>query len=90
VRDRHAARRTVPLSAASPEASALAHDDHDRVIAALRTLPARQREAVVLRYYVDLGEADIAAAMRVSAGSVKTHLHRGLAALSRVLEEDER
>jgi RNA polymerase sigma factor (sigma-70 family) len=74
----------------SPEVATLARDDHDRVIAALRTLPARQREAVVLRYYLDLGEADIAAAMRVSAGSVKTHLHRGLAALSRVLEEDER
>jgi RNA polymerase sigma-70 factor (sigma-E family) len=90
VRDRHAARRTVPPAMAGPEASALASDDHDRVIAALRTLPARQREAVVLRYYLDLGEADIAAAMRVSAGSVKSHLHRGLAALSRVLEEDER
>ena len=90
VRDRHAARRTAPPALAGPESAALARDDHDRVIAALRTLPARQREAVVLRYYLDLGEADIAAAMRVSAGSVKTHLHRGLAALSRVLEEDER
>jgi RNA polymerase sigma-70 factor (sigma-E family) len=90
VRDRHASRRTVPPALVGPETAALAQDDHDRVIAALRTLPARQREAVVLRYYLDLGEADIAAAMRVSAGSVKTHLHRGLAALSRVLEEDER
>jgi RNA polymerase sigma-70 factor (sigma-E family) len=90
VRDRHAARRTVPPAMAGPESTALAHDDHDRVMAALRTLPGRQREAVVLRYYLDLNEADIAAAMGVSAGSVKTHLHRGLAALSRVLEEDER
>src|SRR5215204_6003707 len=61
-------------------------DGHDRVVVALRRLPVRQREAVVLRYYLDLSETDIAATMGVSAGSVKTHLHRGLAALGRTLE----
>jgi RNA polymerase sigma factor (sigma-70 family) len=51
------------------------------MVDALRRLPARQREALALKFYLDLSEADIAAAMDVSAGSVKTHVHRGLAAL---------
>jgi RNA polymerase sigma-70 factor (sigma-E family) len=57
---------------------------------ALQHLPPRQRAAIVLRYYLDLPEAEIAAAMRVSPGSVKTHLHRGLAALANQLGEDDR
>jgi RNA polymerase sigma factor (sigma-70 family) len=88
VRDRYAGRRTVAPAVATPEASMLAHDTHDRVVAALRTLAPRQREALALRYYLDLAEADIAAAMGVSAGSVKVHLHRGIAALSRALGEE--
>ena len=74
--------------AASAEAGALAGDEQARMLAALRQLPARQREALVLRYYADLSEAEIAAAMGVSAGSVKTHAHRGLAALATILGED--
>jgi RNA polymerase sigma-70 factor (sigma-E family) len=74
-------------SAESAEDAALAGDAGDRIAAALRTLPARQREAVVLRYYLDLSEAQMAAAMGVSTGSVKTHLHRGLAALQAELGE---
>ena len=57
---------------------------------ALRQLPERQREALALRYYLDLSEAEMAAAMGISAGSVKTHLHRGLASLAGLLEEDDR
>jgi RNA polymerase sigma-70 factor (sigma-E family) len=52
---------------------------------ALARLPRRQREVVVLRYLSDLSEADVAAALGVSAGSVKTHLHRGLASLRSLL-----
>ena len=48
---------------------------------ALRALPARQREAVTLRYLVDLPEAEVAAVMRVTLGSIKVHLHRGLETL---------
>jgi RNA polymerase sigma factor (sigma-70 family) len=51
------------------------------MIAALRALPARQREALVLRYYADLSEAQIADAMGVSRGAVKSHTSRGMAAL---------
>lgn len=79
VQDRHL--QAVPPAAPSAEAGALAAEEHDRVVAAVRRLPARQREAVVLRYYLDLSEAEMAAVMGISAGSVKTHLHRSLAAL---------
>jgi RNA polymerase sigma-70 factor (sigma-E family) len=61
--------------------------DRHVVIAGIRGLPDRQRDCVVLRYYLDLSEADIAATLGVSPGSVKTHLHRGLATLARRLEE---
>lgn len=87
VRERHLERRTVTPTEASPESALLDHDSHDQVVAALRRLPARQREALVLRYYLDLPEAEIAVTMGVSAGSVKTHLHRGVAALGRTLGE---
>jgi len=53
--------------------------------AALRQLPRRQREAVVLRYLLDFSEAEVAAALGVSQGTVKTHLHRGIAALRKTV-----
>ena len=56
-------------------------------MAALLRLPARQREAIVLRYYLDLPEAEIAGVMRVSRGTVKSATSRGLAALGRILME---
>jgi RNA polymerase sigma-70 factor (sigma-E family) len=88
VRDRFAGRRTVDRPVLTPEAAAVDHDDQDRMIGALRRLSARQREALTLRYYLDLPEAEIAATMGVSPGSVKTHLHRGLANLATLLGED--
>jgi RNA polymerase sigma-70 factor (sigma-E family) len=56
------------------------------VVAALRTLPTRQREVLVLRYYADLSEAQIAAAMGISRGAVQSHTARALASLRAVLE----
>jgi RNA polymerase sigma-70 factor (sigma-E family) len=52
---------------------------------ALRALPARQRDAVVLRYLVDLSEADTAEALGVARGTVKSHLNRAVGHLRRVL-----
>jgi RNA polymerase sigma-70 factor (sigma-E family) len=72
-------------NAPSAEAGALDLLVHDAVVAALRALPARQREALVLRYYADLSEADIAEAMGVSRGAVKSHTSRGIAALKQTL-----
>lgn len=63
-------------------------DDQQQVIDALRTLPLRQRDCVVLRYYFELGIPEIAETLGISANSVKTHLKRGLAALSDVLGVD--
>ncbi|MGH3506295.1 MAG: sigma-70 family RNA polymerase sigma factor, partial [Nocardioidaceae bacterium] len=60
--------------------------DRATVLQILRTLPERQRQVLVLRYYLDLSEAEIAAELRISPGSVKTHASRGLAALAGVLE----
>jgi RNA polymerase sigma-70 factor (sigma-E family) len=71
----------------SGEALAMLHDDQRALVAALGRLPTRQREALVLRYWLDLREAEIADAMGISAGAVKTHVSRGMAALSRTLEE---
>ena len=50
---------------------------------ALKTLPRRQREVIVLRYLVGLSEVEVAAALHVSHGTVKTHLRRGLSVLRR-------
>lgn len=59
----------------------------DEVLAALRQLPPRQSAVLVLRYYLELSEAEIADTLGVSAGSVKSHAHRGLARLRQLLEE---
>lgn len=58
------------------------------LVAALAALPRRQREAIVLRHLVGLPEAEVAAAMGVSANSVKKHLQRGLAKLRRTVPEE--
>ena len=65
----------------SAEDSAVAGLARESLLAALGRLPARQREVLILRYYLDLGEAQIADALDISPGSVKTHARRGLAAL---------
>lgn len=61
-------------------------EDRRELLAALATLPARRREAIVLRYWLDLPEREIAATMGVSIGTVKSHVSRGLNALGEVLE----
>ena len=60
--------------------------DRAQLWAALGALSARQRAALVLRYYDDLSEAAIAEALGISPGAVKTHASRGLAALRPRLE----
>jgi RNA polymerase sigma factor (sigma-70 family) len=80
-------RRTpAPVDEPSTEHAAIAREEHAEVIAALATLPIRRREAIVLRYWLGLSEREIAQAMGISSGTVKSHVSRGLAALARVLE----
>jgi RNA polymerase sigma-70 factor (sigma-E family) len=78
-----------PPDMPSAEHGAFAALERSEVVAALRKLPERQREAIVLRYYLDLSEADIAATMGISRGAVKSHTARGMAALRAALEEDD-
>ena len=82
-------RRRTPAAAAieSSEQAVILREDHQEVLAALAGLPPRTREALVLRYWLDLPQRDIAATMGVSLGTVKSHVSRGLAALSRTLKD---
>jgi RNA polymerase sigma factor (sigma-70 family) len=80
------ARTFAPMPEPSCEQSAILHEDHAEVIAALAGLPARRREAIVLRYWLDLSEREIAQTMGVSLGTVKSQISRGIAALAKVLE----
>ncbi|HKE64133.1 MAG TPA: SigE family RNA polymerase sigma factor [Micromonosporaceae bacterium] len=86
--ERHAAASAAEASMTAPsaESGALARLQHDVVLATLAELPARQREALVLRYYGDLSEAEIAEAMGCSRGAVKSHAARGMAALRNRME----
>ena len=69
----------------SAEATVVQGEEHRAVLAAIRRLPARQREALVLRYYLDLTEDQTAEAMRVSRGTVKSATSRAIAAVGRML-----
>lgn len=85
-----AERRRLPDAvshAASAEEDALIADEHRNVLAALRALPSRQREALVLRFYLGLTGPDIAQSMGISAGTVKSTTSRALAALGKLLKE---
>lgn len=70
----------------SAEYAAMGILEQDSIVTALRELPPRQREVLVLRYYADLSEADIAVAMGISRGAVKSHASRGMAALRNTME----
>jgi RNA polymerase sigma factor (sigma-70 family) len=72
----------------SAEQAAIAALQRAAVVAALRTLPTRQREALVLRFYLDLSEEQVAATMQISQGAVKSHTARGKAALRSLLEPE--
>jgi DNA-directed RNA polymerase specialized sigma24 family protein len=84
------ARRHAPHpmpDVASAEEDACTSLARREVVVALRALPARQREAVVLRYWADLTEAQAGELMGVSTGSVKAYTSRGLAKLGELLGE---
>jgi RNA polymerase sigma-70 factor (sigma-E family) len=86
-------RQTVRkhLRVAEPEATAgadhdvLLRDEHRAALAAVRELPRRQQEVLVLRYWSGLSEREIAEALGISTGSVKSAASRGMAALHRAL-----
>ena len=95
VRDRHrraaTARRDAHLIAigVAPERTVDVLD-RDAVTRAVAALPARQREAVVLRFWLDLSLAQVADAMGTRVGTAKAHVSRGLAAVAAELQVAER
>lgn len=90
VRDRHRRRTTARSKAhlvlADGEAPTVEPENRTAVMAALSRLPQRKREALVLRYWLDLPLAEIAAAMGVHTGTVKALISRGLDDLAVDLE----
>jgi RNA polymerase sigma factor (sigma-70 family) len=69
-----------------PDEEAVRDDQHRAVLAAIDALPRRQRECVVLRYYLGLRDTEIAETLGLALGSAKTHLRRGQQALAESLE----
>ena len=85
---RRVPRPLLVPAAASAEAAVLASEERRETLAALRRLPSRQREALVLRYFADLPEQETALAMGVSLGTVKSTTSRALVALGKMLQEE--
>jgi RNA polymerase sigma-70 factor (sigma-E family) len=83
-----ARHRPEPLpDAAAADVPVLASERRTAVLDALADLPTRQREVLVLRYYLDYSEREIAGALGISQGAVKAHASRGAAALRTTLEK---
>ena len=72
----------------SAESAAIASEDRREVLAAVARLPRRAREVLALRYYLDLTDGEIAAALEVSRGTVSSTASRALAVLARELKEE--
>jgi RNA polymerase sigma-70 factor (sigma-E family) len=88
-RDRRDRAATAgPAAFESPESVVLLGEEHREVLAAVRRLPDRQREALVLRFYLGVSEEETARAMGISRGTVKSATSRALAALGRMLKEE--
>jgi RNA polymerase sigma-70 factor (ECF subfamily) len=81
-------RRPVerPPDGVAAELDVVRRDDQRLVAEAVRALPARQRDCIVLRFYEDLTDMEIAETLGLSPGSVKTHLHRARSTLAARLE----
>jgi RNA polymerase sigma-70 factor (sigma-E family) len=81
-----ALRTDPPLPTAAADQGVLLAEDERQVIAALQRLPQRQREVIVLRYWSELTEPQIAKLLHISVGSVKSAASRGRAAIAAHLE----
>lgn len=77
---RHAATWQPPVDTPAAEDRLLATERRTAVLDALDSLPRRQREVLVCRYFLDLSEAEIAEVLGISRGAVKSHASRGSAA----------
>ena len=86
--DRAAAARDARPAFDSTEAAVLLSEEHQQVIAAVRNLAGRQREALMLRFYLGLSTEETARVMGISTGTVKSALSRAIAAVGRTLKEE--
>jgi RNA polymerase sigma-70 factor (sigma-E family) len=86
-RARRAGHTASELPWESAEATALVCEEHRHLLLAIRALPPRQREALMLRYYLDLSEEDTAQSMGIRRGTVKSATSRALAALGQRMQE---
>jgi len=77
-----------PSTAPAAEVGGVASTERDRMVDAIRKLPKNQANVIVLRYYLDLSEAEIAETLGMARGSVKSHAHRGLKKLQGLLIDD--
>ena len=84
---KHAPELAVPPAVGYPDAAAEAAD-RAGLLAALRALPRRQREVLVLRYYCDLDVGEVAATLRIAPSTVRSNATRGLARMARTIRED--
>jgi RNA polymerase sigma-70 factor (sigma-E family) len=86
-RARHDGRPATELPWESAEATALVSEEYRHLLQAIRSLPPRQREALVLRYYLELTEEETARSMGIRRGTVKSATSRALAALGQRMQE---
>jgi RNA polymerase sigma-70 factor (sigma-E family) len=86
-RDDRTARIASELPWESAEATALVSEKYRQLLSGIRALPPRQREALVLRYYLELTEEQTAQSMGVRRGTVKSATSRALAALGQRMQE---
>jgi RNA polymerase sigma factor (sigma-70 family) len=89
LRHRAVLRRKVThqVAAESAEAAMLSGEERSQLMRAVQRLPTRQREALVLRFYLDLPDGEIARVMGVRPSTVRSTMHRALDALGRILKE---
>jgi RNA polymerase sigma-70 factor (sigma-E family) len=87
---KRAALRRVPQEPPvwSAESAAIAGEERRELLAAVARLPRRSREVLALRYYLDLTDREIAAALGITRGTVSSTASRALAALARQLKEE--
>ncbi len=86
-RTRRDARTAGELPWESAEATALVSEEYRHLLRGIQALPPRQREALFLRYYLDLSEEETARSMGVRPGTVKSATSRALAALGQRMQE---
>ncbi|GGT02988.1 hypothetical protein GCM10010156_71170 [Planobispora rosea] len=77
-----------PADPVNPEGAVVATDRRARLLAAVRTLPERERHAVVCRYFLQLSEAETAQVLDLPVGTVKSRTSRGLARLREEVDRD--